>query len=143
MALCTEQVRAMQYLIFIPAFVHIKNICEKESYSPRGMIMRFGEYCDKQENSGNDHENAFLKFYDWCVTIGRKPSDYSELNIYLLDQPDKSRQIRLTQEWNGKPFPKEVYADSGTMDLYGYTRWEIGRQEKYLKYAHNFMGVRD
>lgn len=136
---CTEHIRAVQMVRFIPALVHIEKVCEQRFYSPRSMIMSFGQYVDKKTNS-EDHTPAFLKFFDWTRDIGRTIRDFENISLMWLDQPDLSREIRTRQEWNGKPWPREVLADSGQMDLGGYLEWEQERSEEYLDYARRFMG---
>ena len=138
---CTEHTRAVQMVRFIPALVYVERVCIQELYSPRNMVMRFGQYVDKKTNS-EDHTPAFLKFFDWTRDIGRTIRDFENISPIWLDQPDLSREIRTRQEWNGKPWPREVLADSGQMDMTGYLRWEEKQQEFYLKMAHNFFGGR-
>lgn len=134
----TEILRAMEMLHFVPALIYVEKVSEKEYFSPRNMIARFGHYLDKKENS-EDHVRAFVDFYDWNRDIGRKLSDWKNISPIWLTQPDLSREIRTLQEWNKKPWPKEVYVDSKQMDMQGYLSWEEKRQSYYYNEAKKFL----
>lgn len=138
----TQIIRAMNMLRFIPALGYVKKVCDKELYSPRNMIKRFGEYLDKKYNS-NDYAVEFCSFYDWCKETGRSLSDWEGLSPVWLDQPDLAREIRTRQEWNGKPWEWEICADSGKMTMTDYLAWEENQRAIYLNQSRRFMGVRD
>ena len=138
----TEIIRAMNMLRFIPALGYIKRVCDQELYSPRNMVKRFGEYLDKKYNS-NEFATEFCSFYDWCKDTGRTLTDWEGLSPIWLDQPDLAREIRTRQEWNGKPWAQEIYADSGKTTMTDYLVWEENQRAFYLNQARRFMGVRD
>lgn len=134
----TEQLRAIWMLRFIPALCYVEKIAVDNYFSPRNMICRFGVYLDKKYHS-NDYAEAFVDFYDWTKDIGRKLSDFSKLSPIWLTQPDRKHEVRTVQEWNGEPFPEEVYVDAGKMDMTGYIRWEEGQQKLFYDEAKLFL----
>ena len=137
-ALLTEQIRVIEMLHFVPALIYVEKISEENFFSPHNMIVRFGWYLDEKTDS-KDHARAFADFYDWTISIGRKLSDWKSVSPIWLTQPDLSHEIRTRQEWNGKPWPKEVLADSGQMDMAGYRHWEEERRAYYLNEAKKFL----
>ena len=137
-ALLTEHIRVMEMLHFVPALIYVEKVSEENYFSARNMIVRFGNYLDEKTHS-EDHARAFCDFYDWTKSIGRNLSDWKFVSPIWLTQPDLSHEIRTRQEWNGKPWPKEVLADSGQMDMAGYLRWEEERRAHYLNEAKKFL----
>lgn len=138
----TEIIRAMKMLRFIPALSYVKKVCDQELYSPRSMVKGFGEYLDKKFNS-KEYAAEFCRFYDWCKETGRTLSDWEGLSPIWLDQPDLAREIRTRQEWNGKPWEQEIYADSGKTTMTDYLVREENQRAFYLNQARRFMGVHD
>lgn len=134
----TQVIRAMNMLQFVPALRRIEHICQKEYFSPRNMLCRFGNYLDNKYHA-NDYAQAFIDFYDWCRDTGRTLSDWSKLSPIWLTQPDRKREVRTIQEWNKKPWKDDVWADSGKMGMQEYLRWEEQQQKRYYEEAGHFL----
>ena len=134
----TQIPRAMNLLQFVPALRRIEHICQKEYFSPRNMICRFGNYLDNKYHS-NDYAQAFIDFYDWCRDTGRTLSDWIRLSPIWLTQPNRKHEVRTVQEWNKKPWKDNVWADSGKMDMQDYLRWEEQQRNHYYEEAGHFL----
>ena len=137
-SLLTKHTRVMPMLHFIPALCYVEKVSIDNYFSTRNMICRFGCYLDEKYHS-SDYAQAFLDFYDWTKDIGRTLSDWKNLSPIWLTQPDRKHEVRTVQEWNRKPWPEEVYVDSGQMDMRGYLRWEEERRAYYLNEAKKFL----
>ncbi len=134
----TQIIRAINMLQFIPALIRIERICQREYFSPRNMICRFGNYLNNKYHS-SDYAEAFIGFYDWCRDTGRTLSDWSQLSPIWLTQPDRKHEVRTVQEWNKQPWKDDVWADSGNMDMQDYLRWEEQQQMHYYEEAGHFL----
>ena len=134
----TQIPRAMNLLQFIPALRRIEYICQKEYFSPRNMICRFGNYLDNKYHS-NDYAQAFIGFYDWCKDTGRTLSDWIRLSPIWLTQPNRKHEVRTIQEWNKKPWKDDIWADSGKMGMQDYLRWEERQRKHYYEEAGHFL----
>lgn len=150
---------AMPYAIalrmsrFLPALSKLERLSSEQLFCARNMIQKFGRYLN-DKNRCNDYEIAFLRFYDWSRAYGKKLSDWNNLNLLWLDQPNAKEQVRTIQEWNNKPWSPEdwdeingtthetVLSQNKEKDQKSYTRylaWEERRQKKCLEELDNFL----
>lgn len=142
----TQIIKAMYMLRFLPALLRIERICKREFFSPRRMILNFGVYLDRKMNV-NDHAVAFAEIYDWALKTGRTLSDWSDLGLKWLNKPDLNDQIRIFQEWNQKPWPKELLDQLEDFQqnkckkekMTDYLRWEESQQIFYYEQAGQFL----